>query len=133
MRKGLLFTPPVRRRGFLLPQAKTQAKTFSIFNVALAICPKYLWELRNPIRAANRNERTEKNERHKTERRLCPQIRELSNMQTMLSIGQVAKKLSVSRSTVYRLIKAGRLKQFYVLSSPRISENEIERFVGCGK
>jgi len=133
MRKGLIFTPPVRRRGILLPQAKTQAKTFSMFNVALAIRADYRSKLREPLGSTRHNQIAAKFlNGMPAERRL---INTLSKgvMHNLYRMAQVAEMLAISRSTVYRLVNDGRLKRVYVLSSPRISEAEIERFVGCGK
>ena len=45
------------------------------------------------------------------------------------TIPETAKALRVSRSTIYRLIDSGELEVTYVLSSPRITSLEIERYL----
>jgi len=47
----------------------------------------------------------------------------------MLDVKQVAEKLSVSESTIRRLIDSGKLKVVKVGSQLRISDSEIERYL----
>lgn len=114
-------------------QAKTQAKTFSIIHDAPRDQSAGRQDLRKPICATQHIERTNDDEGQREQRRAWLTILKGKIMKKLLSIGEVANQLSVSRSTVYRLVDAGKLKRFYVLSSPRISESEVERFMGCGK
>jgi excisionase family DNA binding protein len=51
-------------------------------------------------------------------------------MTTIYTIEQVAEYLQVSRSTVERLIRAGRIRVIYVGRGPRITERELEAFIG---
>lgn len=52
------------------------------------------------------------------------------NKQRLLDVSQVAKRLNVSRSTVYRLIESGELKasKFGTCYCLRISESDVEAF-----
>lgn len=54
------------------------------------------------------------------------------SMNHLLSITAVQDALDVSRSTVYRLIKAGELDVIYVLSAPRIPLASLEAFIDRG-
>ena len=47
----------------------------------------------------------------------------------LVTIKEAAETLSVSRSTIYRLIDSGRLLAVRVASAPRIPAAALERFV----
>jgi excisionase family DNA binding protein len=47
----------------------------------------------------------------------------------VLTIPQVAKRLKVSRNTVYRLISAGKLPAVTVSSVQRISEADLQKYI----
>lgn len=51
------------------------------------------------------------------------------NLKLAYTIPEAASVLKVSRSTIYRLKKSGDLELFYIRSSPRITGEEIERFL----
>ena len=50
-------------------------------------------------------------------------------MEKFMTIDQVAEALAIHRSTVYRLIKSGKLVAINVNSSVRISEDSYQNFV----
>ena len=50
--------------------------------------------------------------------------------QMLRSIQSAADYLSVSRSTVYRLIEEGKLKRVYLRGAPRITESSLVRLAG---
>lgn len=54
---------------------------------------------------------------------------EVKDMTTLLSISGVQERLSVSRSTVNRLIRDRKLEFVYIGRSPRIPDEAVERFI----
>ena len=48
----------------------------------------------------------------------------------LITISDACKKLSVSRSTVYRLIEEGKVRRIYVKGAPRISLASIHNLIG---
>lgn len=56
-------------------------------------------------------------------------IQEKKNMSKLLTIQEVQNELSVSRSSIYRLIGRGKFDVVYVLNAPRITQESIELFV----
>ena len=65
----------------------------------------------------------------KDNRREC--INEYQRKTQMLrSIQSAADYLSVSRSTVYRLIEEGKFKRVYLKGAPRITESSLVRLAG---
>ena len=51
-------------------------------------------------------------------------------IQMLRTIQSAADYLSVSRSTVYRLIEEGKLKRVYLRGAPRITESSLVRLAG---
>ncbi|PYE52992.1 helix-turn-helix domain-containing protein [Deinococcus yavapaiensis] len=47
---------------------------------------------------------------------------------TYLTVAGVAKMLSVHENTVYRWIRAGRLRSYYVGASVRVSQTQLDEF-----
>jgi excisionase family DNA binding protein len=54
---------------------------------------------------------------------------ENTTMCSLRKISEAQKQLSVSRSSVYRLIRERRLEVVYILSSPRIPEDSIDSYI----
>ena len=52
------------------------------------------------------------------------------NTQMLKSIQSAGDYLSVSRSTVYRLIQEGKLQRVYLRGAPRITEKSLARLAG---
>jgi excisionase family DNA binding protein len=50
-------------------------------------------------------------------------------MTKLLSVDEAAERLSVSRWTIYRLRRDGKLKLTKIRGSTRVSEREIERYL----
>lgn len=51
-------------------------------------------------------------------------------MSNLLTLDEVAARLGVSRRTVDRIVKAGNLRPIKVLGSPRVTERELDAYVG---
>lgn len=59
----------------------------------------------------------------------CRGLGEVKAMTSLLRISDVQTRLAASRSTVYRLIRDRKLECVYLGTSPRITDESIERFI----
>ena len=50
-------------------------------------------------------------------------------MSKLLTISAVQHELSVSRSSIYRLISRGKFDVVHVLNAPRITEESVELYI----
>jgi excisionase family DNA binding protein len=57
-------------------------------------------------------------------------IKENSNLEPLLTVKQVAKYLSVDQVTVYNWIRSGKLKVIRFSNRVRVTQSEVERYVG---
>lgn len=55
---------------------------------------------------------------------------DINGIKDLMTYGEVAKILTISKRTVIRLVDDGELKTIYIsTSSPRIERGELERFM----
>ncbi len=59
----------------------------------------------------------------------CRGLGEVKAMTSLLRISDAQTRLAASRSTVYRLIRDRKLECVYLGTSPRITDESIERFI----
>ena len=52
---------------------------------------------------------------------------------TLLSIPEVCQRLSVSRSTIYRVIRSGEIATYKVGSRIRVAETDLDKFIQKAK
>lgn len=47
----------------------------------------------------------------------------------MLTVKQVAEKLSISRSLAYRMIRSGEIPSYRIANCRRVSEEELQKYL----